>query len=59
MIWGDDEATKKIDIDELLKKKEQEPSKKNYCYPHFWVKYQGLNEEYWFCRYCDIKSSKP
>ena len=52
MMWDiDDEITKKIDLNDLFK--EKEPVKKNYCYPHLWTEYVGLNEKFYFCKYCD------
>lgn len=52
-ITWDDEITKKIDLNDLFKDK-PEP-KKNYCYPHHWIKYTGLNEVDWHCKYCNEK----
>lgn len=56
-ITWDDEVTKKIDLNDLFKDKPK--PEKNLCYPHHWIKYQGLNEQFYFCKYCDIRSDKP
>lgn len=47
----DDEKTEKVLIDELPKSSYGLAN----CTFHYWIKYVGLRQVYYYCQYCNVK----